>query len=131
MVKEVKGFNPIVCHVKDTTIGEEYVNSFPLGFSPVQDVFLFVNRFKMSPQDIIYRPFSKEHVNEIKTWITMYNKFDIKVPIFTILKDLEKPNYILPRHPRKWENIQNFQFLIVDGQHMITATTVSLLYVIL
>jgi hypothetical protein len=67
MVKEVKGFNPIVCHIKDTTIGEEYVNSFPLGFSPVQDVFLFVNRFKMSPPDIIYRPFSKEHVNEIKT----------------------------------------------------------------
>jgi hypothetical protein len=85
----------------------------------------------MSPPDIIYRPFSKEHVNEIKTWITMYNKFDMKVPIFAILKDLEKPNYILPRHLRKWEDIQNFQFLIVDGQHMIIATTVSLLYVIL
>lgn len=41
----------------------------------------------MSPLEIIYRPFSKEHVNEIKTWITMYNKFDMKVPIFAILED--------------------------------------------
>jgi hypothetical protein len=67
VVKEVKGFNPIECHIKDTTIVEEYVNSFPLGFSPVQGVNLLVNRFKKSPPEIVYHPFSKDHVNEIKT----------------------------------------------------------------
>ncbi len=35
VVKDFKGFNPIGCHIKDTTIGEEYVNSFPLAFSPI------------------------------------------------------------------------------------------------
>jgi hypothetical protein len=45
VVKEVKGFNPIVCHIKDTTIGQEYINSFPLGFSSTQGVNLFLNRF--------------------------------------------------------------------------------------
>jgi hypothetical protein len=43
--------------------------------------------FKRSPLEIIYHPFSKEHVNKIKTQITIYNKFDTKVPIFTILED--------------------------------------------
>jgi hypothetical protein len=32
VVKEVKDFNPIESHIKDTSIGEEYVNSIPLGF---------------------------------------------------------------------------------------------------
>jgi hypothetical protein len=61
----------------------------------------------------------------------MYNKFDTKVPIFAILKDPEKLNYILPHHLKKWEDIQNFQFLIVSGWHMIVVAKVSLFYVIL
>lgn len=56
----------------------------------------------------------------------MYNKFDTKVPIFTIPKDVERPNYIFPRCPKKWEDIQNFQFLIISGQHTIVASMVSL-----
>ncbi len=113
-MKEVKSFNPIKSHIKDTSIGEEYVNSIPLGFSSVQGVNLFVNHFKKSPLEIVNYPFSKDHVNEIKTWITMYNKFDTKVTIFAIPKDPKKLNYILPHHPKKWEDIQNFQFLIVS-----------------
>lgn len=42
-------------------------------------------RFKRSPLEIVYHPFSIEHV--IKTQITIYNKFDTKVPTFTILED--------------------------------------------
>jgi len=61
----------------------------------------------------------------------MYNKFDMKVPIFAIPKDLKKLNYILPCHPKKWEDIQNLQFFIVSGQHMIVVAKVSFLYVIL
>jgi hypothetical protein len=67
VVKEVKGFNPIECHIKDTKIGEEYVNSFPLGFPLIEGVNLLVNRFKRLCLEIIYHPFSKDHVNEIKT----------------------------------------------------------------
>jgi hypothetical protein len=89
MEKETNGFDPIECHIKDTTIGEEYAKSFPLSFTLVKDVKLPIYRFKRSSLEIVYHPFSKEHVNEIKTPIIIYNKFDTKVPIFAILEDLE------------------------------------------
>jgi hypothetical protein len=115
MGKEANGFDLVECRIKDTTIGEEYVNSFPFHFSPIKGVNLLVNHFKRSPLEIVYRPFSKKHVNEFKMRITVYNKFDTKVPIFSILKDLKRPNYIFPCCPRKWEDIQNLQFFIIDG----------------
>jgi hypothetical protein len=96
-------------------IGKEYSNLFPLGIFLVQGVNLPINRFKTSPPKIIYHLLSKKHVNEIKMRIIVYNKFDTKVPIFAIPEDPERPNYILPCCPRKWEYIQNFQFLIVSG----------------
>jgi hypothetical protein len=105
------------CCIKDRTIGEEYAKLFPLGFTLVKDVKLPLNRFKRSPLEIIYHPFSIEHVNKIKTRITIYNKFDTKVPIFAILEDLERPNSISPHRPRKWEDIHNLQVLILDGEH--------------
>jgi hypothetical protein len=83
-------------------ISEKYANSFPIGFS--KGVNLLINYFKRSSPKIIYHPLSKEHVNEIKTQIIMYNKFDTKVPIFAILEDLERPNCIFPRCPKKWED---------------------------
>jgi hypothetical protein len=96
-------------------IGEEYVNSFPFGFSLVKGVNLPINCFKRLPLKIVYHPFSKEHVNEIKMQIIMYNKFDTKVPIFAISEDPKRLNCILPCCPKKWEHIQNLQFLIVSG----------------
>ncbi len=131
MGKEVKSFDFVECHIKDAMIGEEYANLFPLGFSSIKGANIFINHFKRLPPEMIYHPFSQKHVNEIKMQIIVYNKFDIKVPIFTISKDLEKPNCILPRHPKKWEDIQNFQFFIVGVQHMTITTKVNLLCVIL
>jgi hypothetical protein len=127
MGKEAKGFDPIECRIKDITIGEEYAKSFPLGFTLVKDVKLHVNQFKRSPLEIIYHPFSREHVNKIKTQITIYNKFDTKAPIFAILENLERPNSIIPHRPRKWEDIHNLQFLIVNGEHThtIVATNIN------
>jgi hypothetical protein len=110
-----KGFNLVECNMKDVTIGEENVKSFPLGFALVKDMNSLVNRFKRSPPKIVYRPFSRKHVNEIKTRIIVYNKFDTKVPIFMILDDPKRPNCILPHRPKKWEDIQNLQFLIIGG----------------
>jgi hypothetical protein len=49
MGKQAKGFNPVECCVKDVTIGKEYANSFPLGFSLVKGVNLPINCFKRSP----------------------------------------------------------------------------------
>jgi hypothetical protein len=115
MGKEAKGFDLVECHIKDTTIGEEYANLFPLGFTPVEGVNLPINYFKRSPPEIVYLTLSKKHVNEINTQIIVYNKFDTKVPIFTIPEGPERPNYILPRCLKKWEDIQNFQFLIING----------------
>lgn len=62
MGKEAKGFDLVECHVKDATIGKEYANSFPLSFSPIKGVNLFINCFKRSPPKIIYRPLYNEHV---------------------------------------------------------------------
>jgi len=49
MGKEAKDFNPVECRAKDPTIGKEYANSFPLGFSLVKGVNLPINCFKRSP----------------------------------------------------------------------------------
>ncbi len=74
MGKEAKGFDTIECCIKDAMIGKEYSNLFPLGFSMVEGVNLPINRFKKLPPKIIYHLFSKEHVNEIKMRIIVYNK---------------------------------------------------------
>ncbi len=87
MGKKAKSFDLVECRIKDTTIGEEYVNSFPFGFSLIKGVNLPINCFKRSAPDVVYHPLYREHVNEIKMRITLYNKFDTKVPIFTILED--------------------------------------------
>jgi hypothetical protein len=115
MGKEAKDFDLVECHIKDAMIGEEYVSLFPICFTPIKDMRLPIDRFKRSPSKIIYCPLSREHVNKISTRITFYNKFDTKVPIFTILEDLKRFNFILPCRPKKWEDIHNLQFLIVGG----------------
>jgi hypothetical protein len=125
MGKKTKGFDLVECHVKDVTIRKEYANMFQLGFAPVKDVRLLVNRFKRSSPKIVYYPLSREHVNKIKTQIVIYNKYDTKVPIFVIPEDPERPNFILPHHPKKWEEIHNLQFLIVGKGHTIMVTKVS------
>jgi hypothetical protein len=93
MGKKTKGFDLVECHVKDATIRKEYANMFPLGFAPVKDVRLLVDRFKRSPPKIVYYPLFREHVNKIKTQITIYNKYDTKVPIFVIPEDPERPKF--------------------------------------
>jgi hypothetical protein len=86
---------------------------FPL-VSPQSKVWIYLSIvFNRLPPKITYHP--REHVNEIKTRIIVYNKFDTKVPIFAIPKDLKMLNYILPRCPKEWEDIQNFQFFINGG----------------
>jgi hypothetical protein len=57
-------------------------------------------------QEIMYRPLSKTHIIEIKTYITIY-KFNTKAPFFAIPKDPTRPNSIIPCAPRTWEEIQN------------------------
>jgi hypothetical protein len=129
--KEGKGFDAIECHLKDNIIYKEYSNSFPLQFALVKDVIIIIDRFKRVPPKVVYHPLSKAHVNKIKTRIIVYNKFDTKVPIFAIPKDPDRPDFILPHAPRTWEEIKDLQFLIVGGQHMITAAKVGQLIFII
>jgi len=70
MGKEAKAFNPMECHIKDTTIDEKYSNSFPLGFALVKDVKLLVDQFKRSSSKLVYHSLLRQHVNTIKTKIT-------------------------------------------------------------
>lgn len=111
--KEEKGFDVVECRLKDNTI--EYLNSFPLGFALVKDVLVSMDRFKRVLVKIVYHPLSKAHVNKIKTHITIYNKFDTRVLIFTIPKDQDKPNFIFPRALKTWEEIMDLQVFIVGG----------------
>jgi hypothetical protein len=60
----------------------------------------------------------------LKKRSTQYNKFDTKVPIFVILEDLQNANHIIFCKPRKWEDIQDNQFLILNQQHTIVVAKV-------
>ncbi len=123
MGKEEKGFDVLECRLKDNTI--EYSNSFPLGFALMKDILVSMDRFKRAPLKIVYCPLLKSHVNKIKTHITVHNKFDTKVPIFTIPKDQDRRDFIFPRARRTWEEIKDLQVFIVGGQHMIVAAKVG------
>jgi hypothetical protein len=81
--------------------------SISTSFAFIKDVRLPIDWFKISPPKIIYHLLSKEHVNEINAWIIVYNKFDIKVLVFAIPKDLKIPNSIFPHRLKKWEDIHN------------------------
>lgn len=81
----------------------------------MKDVLVPIDRFKRVPPKIVYHPLSKAHANKIKTHIIVSNKFNIKAPIFAILEDPYKPNFISLHAPRTWEEIKDLQFLIMDG----------------
>jgi hypothetical protein len=81
----------------------------------VKDILVSMDRFKRVPVKIMYHPLSKAHANKIKTHITIYNKFDTKVLIFTIPKDQDKPNFIFPCALKTWEEIMDLQVFIVGG----------------
>jgi hypothetical protein len=101
---------------------------FPLGNDLIPSVKVDLHRFKIAPPNIVYQPFLDIHKDKIKKRITQYNKFDTKVPVFVILKDPK--NQILPRKLKKWEDIQNHQFLIIGGQHTIVVTKVHFICMI-
>jgi hypothetical protein len=97
---------------------------------PVPGVMVDVHHFKKAPPNILCWPLLDIHKDKIKKKIMQYNKFDTKVPIFAIPKDPKSLGHILPQKPRKWEDIQNHQFLIVRRQHIITVEKVHFLCII-
>jgi hypothetical protein len=46
------------------------------------------------------------------------------VPIFVIFEDPHNVDHITPHKPKKWENIQNNLFLILNKQHTIAVAKV-------
>ncbi len=81
----------------------------------MKDVLISVDGFKRALLEIVYCPLSKAHVNEIKTHITVYNKFDTKAFIFAILEDQDRLDSILPCASKTWKEIKDLQFFIMGG----------------
>ncbi len=73
------------------TLGNKFLDYFPLGNDLILSVKVDLHRFKLAPPNIVYQPFLDIHKDKIKKRITQYNKFDTKVPIFAILKDPKNP----------------------------------------
>jgi len=117
--EDEKGFDAAECRLVDDTLGNEFSNCFPLRNDPILSVMVCVHCLKKVPPNIIYRPFSDIHKDEIKKGIMQCNKFDTKVSIFAILED-----------PKSIEHIQNHQFFIVGRQHTIVAAKVRCHYII-
>jgi hypothetical protein len=81
-------------------IKEEYFMCFPFGHHPILDMIIPIKRFKRSLPNIVYQLMSNIHVDEIKRWITQYNKFDMKALIFAIPINPAWPYCIVPRRPK-------------------------------
>jgi hypothetical protein len=111
-------------------LNNEFLGFFPFGNDSLLGVSIHVHHFKITPPNIVYCPLSNIHKDGIKKIITQYNKFDTKVPIFVIPEDSHNANHITPRKLRKWEDIQDIQFLIIGGQHTILAMKVCRLHLI-
>jgi hypothetical protein len=105
--KKDEGFDTAKCRLVNDTLGNEFLGCFPFGNDPFLNVSIDVHHFKKTPPNIVYCPLSDIHKDEIKKRITQYNKFDTKVPIFVIPEDLHNANHIIPRKPKKWEDIQD------------------------
>ncbi len=124
--KENKGFNVANCQLIDHTLGNEFMGCFAFGNDPLPSVSIDVHCYNRTPANIVYHPLLDIHKDEIKKRITQYNKFDTKVPIFAILEDPLNVDHIILRKSKKWEDIQDNQFLIVGRKHIIVATKVCL-----
>lgn len=99
----------------DDMLEDEFLDYFPLGNDPILNVTINVHWFLKAPPNIVYRPLSYIHKDEIKKNITQYNEFDTKVPIFAIPKDTKSPRHIMLWKPRKWEDIQKpLVFLLLE-----------------
>jgi hypothetical protein len=86
-------------------LGNEFLGCFPLGNDLFLSVSIDVHCFKKTHSNIVYRPLSDIHKEEIKKKITQYNKFDTKVPIFEIPEDPHNADHITPQKLKKWEDI--------------------------
>ncbi len=93
------------CRLVNDTLGNEFLGCFPFGNDPLPSVSIDVHRFKRALPNILYRPLSDIHKDEIKERITQYNKFDTKVPIFAIPEDPLNVDHITLCKSKKWEDI--------------------------
>jgi hypothetical protein len=64
----------------DTTIGEEYSKSSPLGFTLVKDVSIPINWFKRSPPKIVYWLFQKNMKMKSRHELLFTTNFTQKSP---------------------------------------------------
>jgi hypothetical protein len=124
--KEDKGLDAAKCQLVNDTLGNEFMGCFPFGNDMFPSISIDVHHFKRALPNIVYLPLSNIHKDEIKKRITQYNKFDTKVPIFMIPKDPHNANHIIPHKPKKWEDTQDNQFLIVGEQHTTVVAKVYL-----
>ncbi len=68
--KDGKGFNVAKCRLVDDTLGDEFSDYFLLRNDQVSGVMVDFHHFKRTPPNIVYRPLSNIHKDEIKKKIT-------------------------------------------------------------
>jgi hypothetical protein len=119
-----KGFDKAKCWLINDALGNEFLGYFPFGNDSFLGISINVHRFKRAPPNIVYYLLSDIHKNEIKNKITQYNKFDTKMPIFAIPKDLHNADHITLHKLNKWVHIQDSQYLIINKQYTIVIAKV-------
>ncbi len=122
--KANKGFDRAKCWLINDALGNEFLGCFPFGNDSFPSISIDVHHFKRAPPNIVYYLFLDIHKNEIKTKITQCYKFDTKMPILAIPKDLHNANHITLHKPNKWEDIQDNQYLIINEQYTIVIAKV-------
>ncbi len=55
--KDKKGFDAIECRLVDDTLGDEFLDFFPLGNDPILGVIDDVHCFKKTPTNVVSGPF--------------------------------------------------------------------------
>jgi hypothetical protein len=85
-------------------LGNKFLGCFLFENDPFLGVSIDVCHFKKSPPNIAYHPFSDIHKGEI--FFKSHNIISLTP---------HNADHITPRKLKKWEDIQDNQFLIVGG----------------
>ncbi len=117
--KTPKPFNAAECKLVDETISGEYGDLFPLGNKLIVGFKVPICLFFLMPRCIVYHPLSKKHKDEIKVQIMRYNSIEYVCPIFVLPINLDNLDEITREKPRSWVDIENSNFFLLGGQHIV------------
>jgi hypothetical protein len=112
----------VECQLKDETISDEYLSSFPSRITLVKDILLPITKFKKEPLNIIYHPLSRAPHKQNKNLYYVLQQVSHEGFNFCNFKGFKETKWHSFACPNEVGGNPRLEFFIGGGYCVIIAT---------